>query len=153
MAKSGGRKPKSKNDEQSGGESAGTTAQISTVAIGSSAGGVSALQTLLQNMPVDLGVAFVVVAHLEPSHPSELVPILQRRTSMPVHQVDAKMPLQANSVYVIAPDRRLVITDGDISSLPFDEPRGQRAPIDLFFRSLAEQHGDGFAVVLTGAGS
>ena len=35
----------------------------------------------------------------------------------------------------------------------FDEPRGHRAPIDLFFRSLAEQHGDGFAVILTGAGS
>src|SRR5262249_47995834 len=110
---------------------------ISTVAIGSSAGGVGALQALFQHMPPDLGVAFVVVAHLEPSHPSELVPILQRRTSMRVHQVDKSMPLEANCVYVIPPDRRLVISDGDISSLPFDEPRGQRAPIDIFFRSLA----------------
>src|SRR5262249_28296670 len=33
------------------------------------------------------------------------------------------------------------------------EPRGQRAPIDLFFRSLAGQHGDGFAIILTGAGA
>ena len=37
--------------------------------------------------------------------------------------------------------------------MAFDEPRGQRAPIDLFFRSLAEQLGDGFAVILSGAGS
>jgi hypothetical protein len=35
----------------------------------------------------------------------------------------------------------------------FDEPRGRRVPIDFFFRSLAEQHGDGFAVILSGAGS
>lgn len=151
MAKGDGKKAKGKSGDQ---DSRGAkTVQISTVAIGSSAGGVGALQTLFQNMPTDLGVAFVVVAHLEPTHSSELVPILQRRTSMRVHQVDEKMRLEANCVYVIAPDRRLVITNGDIASLPFDEPRGQRAPIDLFFRSLAEQHGDGFAIVLTGAGS
>src|SRR5262249_45093317 len=40
-----------------------------------------------------------------------------------------------------------------ISSATFDEPRGHRAPIDLFFRSVADCHGDGFAIVLTGAGS
>src|SRR5262249_18563967 len=71
-----------------------------TVAIGSSAGGVSGLQTLFERMPADLGVAFVVVAHLEPSHPSELVPILQRRTSMPVRQVEETEPLQPNCVFV-----------------------------------------------------
>jgi two-component system CheB/CheR fusion protein len=152
MAKSGGKAPKSETATP-GARDTTQPVQVSTVAIGSSAGGVAALQNLFQRMPTDLGLAFVVVAHLEPSHPSELVPILQRRTTMRVHQVDKKMPLQADCVYVIAPDRRLVITDGDISSLPFDEPRGRRAPIDLFFRSLAEQHGDGFAIVLTGAGS
>ena len=35
----------------------------------------------------------------------------------------------------------------------FDEPRWQRAPIDLFFRSLAAQDADDFAIVLSGAGS
>src|SRR5581483_9747714 len=51
------------------------------------------------------------------------------------------------------PGRRLRISDHELSTAEFDEPRGQRAPIDLFFRSLAEQHGDGFAIILTGAGS
>ena len=51
------------------------------------------------------------------------------------------------------PDRQLQITDHEISAKPFGEARGQRAPIDSFFRSLAQQHGDGFAVILTGAGS
>jgi two-component system, chemotaxis family, CheB/CheR fusion protein len=35
----------------------------------------------------------------------------------------------------------------------FDKPRGQRTAIDLFFRSVAERTGGGFAVILTGAGS
>ena len=55
--------------------------------------------------------------------------------------------------YVIAPNRRLLITDHEIATFLFDEPRGRRSPIDQFFRSLADEHGDGFAVVLTGAGS
>jgi two-component system CheB/CheR fusion protein len=54
---------------------------------------------------------------------------------------------------VIAPNQELRIADHHISARPFDEPRGQRAPIDLFFCSLAEQHGDAFAIVLTGAGA
>jgi len=61
--------------------------------------------------------------------------------------------LQPDHVYVIPPDRRLHITNDEIATAEFDEPRGKRAPIDLFFRSLAEQHGDGCAVILTGAGS
>jgi two-component system CheB/CheR fusion protein len=63
------------------------------------------------------------------------------------------VPLQPDHVYVIPPDRRLHITNDEIAIAEFDEPRGRRAPIDLFFRSLAEQHGDGCAVILTGAGS
>src|SRR5262245_1620140 len=79
--------------------------------------------------------------------------ILAARTSMPVVQVVEPVPLEADHVYVIPPDRRLHITNDKIATAEFDEPRGKRAPIDLFFRSLAEQHGDGCAVILTGAGS
>ena len=123
------------------------------VAIGSSAGGLKALQSLFGGLPNDLGACFVVISHLAPNHPSELVSILSRCTKMPVCQVQQRLPLEANHVYVIAPDRQLSVSDSHIATLPFDEPRGQRVPIDLFFRSLAEQHGDGFAVVLSGGGS
>ena len=72
---------------------------------------------------------------------------------MPVTQVHEPVSLEADHVYVIPPDRHLRISDNEISAHEFDNPPGQRAPIDLFFRSLAEQHGDGFAIILTGAGS
>lgn len=123
------------------------------VGIGASAGGVQALQALFGALPEKTGAAFVVVVHLDPDQRSEMANILAQRTRMPVLQVGEPVPLQADHVYVIPPDRRLHITDDEIASAEFEEPRGKRAPIDLFFRSLADQHGDGFAVILTGGGS
>jgi two-component system, chemotaxis family, CheB/CheR fusion protein len=123
------------------------------VAIGASAGGIHALQNFFAALPDSTGAAFVVVVHLDPEHRSEMPAILATRTKMPVVQVGEHMRPQANHVYVIPPDRRLQLVDHEISALEFDEPRGHRAPIDLLFRSLAEQLGDGFAVILSGAGS
>src|SRR5215475_5086729 len=123
------------------------------VGIGASAGGVRALQHLFAALPEKTGAAFLVVVHLDPDVRSELSNILAARTHMPVLQVDKPVPLQPDHVYVIPPDRRLHITDDEIATAEFDEPRGKRSPIDLFFRSLAEQHGDGCAIILTGAGS
>jgi two-component system CheB/CheR fusion protein len=125
------------------------------VGIGASAGGVAALQSFFEALPNEPNAAFVVVVHLDPKFRSQLAGILASRTAMPVAQVEGTAKLENNHVYVIAPDSRLVIADHTISAFPFDEPRSQRAPIDLFFRSLAEQHTDGFAyaVILTGAGA
>ncbi len=123
------------------------------VLIGASAGGVHALVTLFSALPNDTGAAYVVVVHLDPEHRSELVHIIAARTRMPVVEIATRQHLEPNHVYVIPPDRRLQMVDHEISALAFDEPRGQRSPIDLFFRSLAEQLGDGFAVILSGAGS
>src|SRR5262245_57790501 len=128
-------------------------AQPVVVGIGASAGGVRALQHLFDALPDKTGAAFVVVVHLDPDTRSEMAKILAARTDMPVLQVAEPVPLQGDHVYVIPPDRRLHITNDEIATAEFEEPRGKRAPIDLFFRSLAEQHGDGCAVILTGAGS
>jgi two-component system CheB/CheR fusion protein len=123
--------------------------------IGASAGGVEALQQFFQYLPADVGLAYVVIVHLAPDRKSELPSIIGRWTSMPVTQVtDHEMAkLEPNRVYVIAPDRKLEITDSSVGASSFEQPRGRRAAIDLFFRSLAQAHGDGFAIVLSGSGS
>lgn len=126
---------------------------VPLVAIGASAGGVAALQQLFECLPDETGAAFVVIIHLDPGRESGLAQVLRTRTRMPVQQVDGPTELRSDCVYVIPPNRRLQVSDNEIATFPFDEPRGHRAPIDLFFRSLAEQHGDGFAIVLSGAGS
>lgn len=122
-------------------------------AIGASAGGVTALQKLFRLLPDDLGLAYVVILHLSPEHPSVMHDILGSCTRMPVHQVHDGPKLTPNCVYIIPPDRELVISGDEVNSRPFSEPRGRRAPIDLFFRSIGAARGDGMAVVLTGAGA
>ena len=121
--------------------------------IGASAGGVEALTAFFESVPPDSDVAFVVVIHLSPEHRSQLPSILASHTSMHVQQVTDKVALERNNIYVIPPDRQLEISNTHVAAYPFSEPRGRRTPIDLLFRSLAEQHGDGFAVVLSGGGS
>ncbi len=123
------------------------------VAIGASAGGVQALQGFFGAIPDDTGATFIVVVHLDPQHRSELSAIVAARTSMPVVQVETSARLEANHVYVIPPDRRLQVVDHALRATEFEEPRGQRLPIDVLFRSVAERLGDGFAVIFSGAGS
>src|SRR5262250_1690426 len=122
-------------------------------AIGASAGGVRALQDFFSAVDDDLGLSYVVVIHLSPDHPSQLSAILAERTRMPVEQVEHALKLRPNCVYVIAPDRELVIEGDNLAARPITEPRSKRAPIDRFFHSVATARGDGLAVVLSGSGS
>src|ERR1700683_3836872 len=56
------------------------------VGVGASAGGLDAFSRLLAALPVDSGMAFVLVQHLAAGHPSALVEILSRATKMPVSE-------------------------------------------------------------------
>jgi len=141
----------SEDEEGAGQKAAGK--RFPTVGIGTSAGGVHALQMFFESLPEDVDAAFVVVVHLDPGRQSELANILAARTKTPVTQVSGLTPIEPRHVYVIPPNRQLRATDHHLAITEFDEPRWQRAPIDLFFRSLAAEHGDNFAIVLTGAGS
>ncbi len=127
--------------------------RIPTIGIGASAGGVRALQELFGNLPDYVPAAFVVILHLDPGHQSELPSILAAHTKMPVEQVTSRVRLEAGHVYVIPPNRQLLIDERYLAAVEFAEPRWHRAPIDLFFKSLAAQQGDDIAVVLSGAGS
>lgn len=122
-------------------------------AIGASAGGVQALRSLFRQLPNDLGLAYVVIVHLAPEHPSALAEILSSCTDMSVHQVTDTPKLRPDCVYVIPPDRELVIEGDNVHARDFSEPRGHRAPVDMFFRSIASARGDGLAVILSGAGA
>ena len=140
-------------DETRNGHAAAHPEEPVIVAMGASAGGVRALQMFFGSIPADTGAAYVVIVHLDPERRSELPNILGARTQMPVIQVHERQKIEPNRVYVIPPDRRLEMVDHEISATPFDEAHGARSPIDQFFRSMAERLGDGFAVILSGAGS
>ena len=124
------------------------------VGIGASAGGLPALQRLFENMPTAHEMAFVVILHLSPRHPSSAAAILQRATSMPVVQVTSRVKVEPGHVYVIAPNVHLTMVDGLLIVEELKRPRGQHVAIDLFFRTLAQVHRErSIAVVLSGTGS
>lgn len=122
-------------------------------AMGASAGGVSALKSFFGHVKSDLGLAYVVIVHLAPNHPSSLSEILASQTRMPVQQVEDSAKLQPNCVYVIPPNRELVIAGDDVTARPFTGAKGRRSPIDMFFESVAAARGDGIAILLSGSGS
>jgi two-component system, chemotaxis family, CheB/CheR fusion protein len=127
--------------------------RLTVIGMGASAGGLSALQAFFSALPADTGLTFVVVVHLSPEHESSLAELLQTRTQMPVQQVTGRVAMQPNHVYVIPPGRHLVVNDEHLDLAALEMPPGPRTQIDLFFRSLAEQHGDGAAIILSGLGS
>src|SRR5215216_4397723 len=127
--------------------------EIIVVGIGASAGGLPALQEFFESLPSQTGVAFVVITHLHPEHESHLAELLQTRTRMPVRQVTGLVSIERDHVYVIPPNQRLVMQDSQIDIAAFKEPRGQRAPIDYFFRSLAKGHPNSVGIILSGSGT
>jgi two-component system CheB/CheR fusion protein len=129
------------------------TNELAVVGIGASAGGLKALQVFFESLPDNTGMAFVVITHLHPEHESHLAEILQNSTRMPVTQVSGLVPLEGNHVYVIPPNRRLVMADSQLDVTEFNEPRGQRSPIDYFFRSLAKAHPNSVGIILSGGGT
>jgi two-component system CheB/CheR fusion protein len=99
-------------------------------------------------------MAFVVVSHLDPSHESILTEIIQRAAALPTVQAADQLVVEPDHIYVIPPNRDMTIFHGTLQLVMPEAPRGQRMPIDGFFRSLAEDQGErSVGVVLSGTGS
>lgn len=124
------------------------------VGVGASAGGLEAFSKLLQSLQPDTGMAFVLVQHLDPNHPSALTELLSREVSMPVTEAGEGMVIMPNRVYVIPPNANLALLHGILHLMPRSQERGQHLSIDYFFRSLAEdQGGNAIGVILSGTAS
>ncbi|MCI0549899.1 MAG: hypothetical protein L0287_02995 [Anaerolineae bacterium] len=92
--------------------------------IGASAGGLPALRSFFESLPQDTGMA----------------ELLQKHTQMPTTQVNKKIKVESDHVYVIPPNRSILMADSHLETVEFNEPQGRRTPIDHFFRSLASGH-------------
>ena len=123
------------------------------VGIGASAGGLEAIGSLLAALPADTGMAFVVISHLDPTHASALPEILGRTTSMPVIEAVNEQAVEPNHVYVMPPGQDMTIDQGRLQLQPRAGHTLHR-PVDLFFRSLADDRRDqAIGVILSGTAS
>jgi len=127
---------------------------VVTVGIGASAGGLETLEQFFARVPVDSGLAYIVVQHLDPTQKAMLAELLQRVTSMSVCEAVAQMRIEANHVYVIGSNTELSLARGRLHVTAPTMPRGKRLPINVLFSSLARDQGAAaIAVVLSGMGS
>jgi two-component system CheB/CheR fusion protein len=124
------------------------------VGIGASAGGLEAFSELLRSLPQKSGMAFVLVQHLDPTHPSDLRQILARTTRIPVQEVTDGVTVLPDHIYVIPPNTAMVLKQGVLRLAARLRTRGQHMPIDHFLSSLAKDRGNrAISVILSGTAS
>lgn len=131
----------------------GTDDRFPIVGIGASAGGLQALEGLLPGLPLDTGMAFVVVTHMAPGRESPLPSILSRFTAMPVESATDKAVVEPDHVYVCPPDAVLTVQEGRLRLGPL-KPEAPRHSIDQFLISLAEDSAEAaIGILLSGGGN
>jgi two-component system, chemotaxis family, CheB/CheR fusion protein len=124
------------------------------VALGSSAGGLEAIEAFLKNVPEDPGMAFVIVTHLDPQHPSLLAEIVSKVTTMEVVQAENDMVVRRNIIYVMPPGKGMITIGGTLRLSEREYNNEPFMPIDSFLISLAEAWKENaIAVILSGNGS
>ncbi|MEO9228001.1 MAG: CheR family methyltransferase, partial [Devosia sp.] len=107
----------------------------------------------MASLPADVGMAFILVQHLDPAHESLMVELLAGHTSMPVLQADQGMPIEPNHFYVIPPGKYLSVADGLLQLSRPLAAHGARLPFDFLLNSIAKDYGSrAVAIVLSGTG-
>jgi two-component system CheB/CheR fusion protein len=131
-----------------------TPVETIVVGIGASAGGLEALTKFFEQVTPNSDLAYVVILHLSPDYDSQLTQILEDVASIPVSKVNERVRVVANQVYVIPPSKHLEMENGHLNVLPNAGFEDRRAPVDIFFRTLAESHLEqAIGVILSGTGA
>lgn len=122
-------------------------------AIGASAGGLKALETLFQHLPAHTGIAYIVVQHLSPDFKSLMDEILTRHTLMPVVNSTNRLKLESDKIFLIPPRKNISVHDGRIIVTEIDRDEMQR-PVDVLLESVAQSFGTrSVGIILSGTGS
>ena len=127
------------------------SSNIPIVGIGSSAGGLEALELFFSNLPPNTNMAFVIIQHLSPKHKSIMADILMKYTQMKVLPVQDDKEIKPNCVYLNPPDKNVVILNRRLYLTEPTQSHGVNLPIDCFFRSLSEDQGEkAICIILSG---
>jgi two-component system CheB/CheR fusion protein len=122
--------------------------------VGASAGGLEALTAVLKAFPPRTGMAVVVIQHLAPEHESVLSHLLSKVTAMPVLEVSEGMLIERNHVYVIPPNKSMIVQGVTLKLVPRERTSVPHHPIDQFCSALAqERNSAAIGVILSGSGS
>ncbi len=123
------------------------------VVVGSSAGGIRALERLLAPLPNDFPLPIIIVQHLHPNSESYLPKILSVHCALPVKQAEERETIQNSSVYVAPPNYHLLIEEDHSFSLSLEPPvRYARPSVDVMFETAVYAYRNKLiGIILTGA--
>lgn len=126
---------------------------VPLVGIGASAGGLEALGQLFEALTPDLGLAYLIVSHMDPRHESHLAEVLAKRTAVPM-RVGHEQVIEPDHAYVIPPDTVMTVSGNRIKLSARSHTGVRHLPVDALFASLAQQRpGKAIGIVLSGTGS
>ena len=119
--------------------------------IGASAGGISAVSSVLEKLPESFPAAVLIVIHISPYSPGNLSAVIGRRSKLRVHDAVSGSTIEHGHVYVAPPDLHLLIREKKIVLARGPRENRSRPAIDALFRSAAVEYGPRvIAAVLTG---
>ncbi|MDM8568568.1 chemotaxis protein CheB [Thiotrichales bacterium HSG1] len=127
--------------------------EFEAVVIGSSAGGIKALTSVLSALPSDFPLPIIIVQHLHPQSDSYLAKILESKSELRVKQADEKEVITNGMVYIAPPNYHLLIEDDKSFSLSIEGPVNFARPsVDVLFETAIYGYRDKIiAIILTGA--
>ncbi len=121
------------------------------VGIGASAGGPDSLSKLLSTLPTDLGLAYVIVQHLQAEREPIFAELLRKKTGMPVFLIENGMRLDPDRIYVAPAAAHVAVINGTFTLRAAPEIS---RPIDAFFKALASEYqNNAIGIVLSGTGA
>src|SRR5690348_1864991 len=124
------------------------------VMVGTSWGGLAALRALVSGLPDSLCMAVTLIQHRHKDSDHLLRMLLQERSTLPVCEVEDKMPIEHGTVYVAPPDYHTLVERGFFSLSTEAPVRYSRPSIDVAFGTAADSYGHRtVGIVLTGANS
>ena len=99
-------------------------------------------------------MAFVIVIHTHPDHPTRIPELLRRKSPVKVVLIQDAMTVETDTVYVPPSDQDTIIEDGVLRLQERSRRSHVHMPIDIFLRSLAEERGDrAGCIILSGTGT
>lgn len=122
------------------------------IVVGASAGGIEALQRVVEGLPADLDAAVLVVLHMSPTGGTALERILSRAGSLPVHVAQDGEPLLPGQIYLASGDCHLLVSQKSVRVRKGPRENGHRPAVDPLFRSAAVHYGPrAIGVILSGS--
>jgi two-component system, chemotaxis family, protein-glutamate methylesterase/glutaminase len=127
---------------------------LPVIGIAASAGGLTALSTVIGTLKPNLNAAILILQHLSATHPSHLADILGRRTRLVVKEAATHDRLRQGAILTAPPGLHLLISPEGIVSFSHRPPVNHVRPAaDRLFESIAHSFGPrSIAVILTGTG-